>query len=80
MIDALTKKPLTVINPAPTWPYLRVAVSQLTDIRRVLEINAISHEVSEHFISIDGGPEVAKIKLGRTPDVAAIQKILDEAS
>ena len=77
MIDAMTRKRLQVSTDGGAGPYIMVPVSQLTDVRQVLENNGIRHAVEEDVISLDGVPEVAVIDLGRAANADAIQAILD---
>lgn len=77
MTDATTKKPLRVSIDGTTGPYLMVPVSQLDEVRRLLDSSHIGYWVEEEAISLDGEPEGAVINLGRGADAAAVQKILD---
>jgi hypothetical protein len=79
MIDVLTNQPLRVSNAGNPWPYIRLAEAQLADLCKVLDKNKIRYSVDENVISFDGGPEVANVSLGRSPDAHAIQEILDKA-
>lgn len=77
MTDATTKTPLRVSTEGTAGPYLRVPVSQLAEVRRLLDSRRISYWVGENAISLDGAPEVAVINLGRGGDAAAVQTVLD---
>jgi hypothetical protein len=79
MTDATTKKPLRVLTDGTTRPYIVVPVSQLDEVRRLLDSRRIGYWVEEEAISLDGAPEVAVINLGRGADAAAVQAILDSA-
>jgi len=75
--DATTKRPLHVSTDGTTGPYIMVPVSQLAEVRRLLDSRRIGYWVEEEAISLDGAPEGAVINLGRGADAAAVQAILD---
>jgi len=77
MTDAATKKPLRVSTDGTTGPYIMVPVSQLDQVRRLLDSRRIGFWLEEEAISLDGAPEVAVINLGRGADAAAVQALLD---
>jgi len=77
MIDATTRKPLSVSTDGTAGPYLIVQFLQLDDIRRLLDENGVRYWVGEDVFSFDGGPEEAMINFGRGADVDAIQAVLD---
>jgi hypothetical protein len=77
MIDAMTRKPLYVSTDGTAGPYIIVPVSQLPEIRRLLETHKIRYSVEEDAISLDGAPETIVINLARGADVTAVQAILD---
>jgi hypothetical protein len=80
MIDATTKKPLRVSNEYPPAPYIRLPLSQLDEVRRLLDNHQIGYWVREYTISLDGGPERTVINLNPGTDVTTVQAILDSAS
>lgn len=77
MTDSTTNKRLGVSTDGTTGPYIMVPVSQLEDVRRLLDNRRIGYWLEEEAISLDGSPEVAVINLGRGADAAAVQAILD---
>jgi hypothetical protein len=79
MTDAATKKPIRVSTDGTAGPYIMVPVSQLDEIRRLLDGRGVSYWVEENAISLNGAPEVAVIDLGRGGDAAAVQTILDSS-
>lgn len=56
-----------------------VQVSQLQDVRRLLDSRRIPYTVDKYAISFDGRPEVVVIDLGPDADAVAVQAILDNA-
>jgi hypothetical protein len=80
MIDVATEKPLRVETYSTEGAYIRVSVPQLDAIRQLLEHRKIDFEVHENALSINGGPEMTYIFLGRGADPHTIQEILDSAS
>jgi len=77
MLDTTTQKPLTVTVTGTAGPYIRVPFAQLADLRQLLDSGGVFYWVRENVISFDGGPEIARIELGRNGDAAAVQAILD---
>ena len=77
MTDVTTKKPLYVSTDGTAGPYIMVPVSQLADVRKLLEGHGVRYQVEEDVISLNGAPEEAVIDLGRGADAGAIQAILD---
>ena len=77
MIDAMTRKPLHVSTDGTAGPYIMLPVSQLDEVRQLLDDHGIRYWVEEDVISLNGAPETAVIDLGRAANVEAIQAILD---
>lgn len=59
MIDAMTRKPLRVSTDGTAGPYIMVPVSQLADLRGLLDKHRIPDAVEEDAISLDDTSEVA---------------------
>jgi hypothetical protein len=79
MTDTTTQLPLQVSTDGTAGPYIELAVSQLDEVKRLLDSRQIQYWVGENAISLDGGPEFAVINLGRNADSQVVQTILDEA-
>jgi hypothetical protein len=79
MTDTTTQRPLRVSNIGTAGPYIRLAFTQLDEVRRLLDSHRIRYWVGENAISLNGGPEMVEINLGREGDAAAVQGILDSA-
>jgi hypothetical protein len=79
MIDAMTWKPLQVSTDGTAGPYIMLPVSQLDEVRQLLDDHGIRYWVEEDLISLNGAPETAVIDFGRGADVDAIQAVLDTA-
>jgi hypothetical protein len=77
MTDTTTRKPLYISTDGTAGPYIMVPVSQLDDLRRLLDSRHIGYWVEEDAISLNGAPEVAVVDLGRGADTAAVQAMLD---
>ena len=77
MIDAMTEKPLYVSTDGTAGPYIMVPVTQLPDLRDLLDKHRFRYSVEEDAISLDGAPEIAVVDLGHGTDGAAVQAILD---
>jgi hypothetical protein len=77
MTDATTQQRLRVSTGGTAGPYVRVPVSQLEEVKALLNSNGIRFWVGENAISWDGKPEIAVINLGRGANASAVQNVLD---
>ncbi len=77
MLDVTTNKPLHVWGDGSAWPWIVLPVSQLDQVRQLLDSHGIRYEVNDEVISMNDGPETAHIALGRGTDGKAVQAILD---
>lgn len=80
MTNAMTKKPLRVWGEESEWPWIGLPVSQLDEVRRLLDEHGVQHTVDELYVSLNDGPFTALIKLKRGTDGKAVQAILDRPS
>ena len=78
MTDLTTQKPLQVSTDGAAGPYIMVPLSQLGDVRWILDSNNIRYWVDEEAISVDNNPFIATINLGRAGDAGTVQAILDK--
>jgi len=77
MNDATTQQPLKVSTDGTAGPYIMTPVSQLDEVKGLLDDRRIQYWVDENAISLNDTPEIALINLGRGADAAAVQRILD---
>jgi hypothetical protein len=77
MIDTITRKPIVVDTYGSVGGYLEVPEEQLGKITALLDANQVSYWVDEETLSIDGGPETARITLSRRTDPTFVQRLLD---
>jgi hypothetical protein len=77
MTDATTQQRLRVSTDGTAGPYIMVPVSQLEEVKRLLDDRQIRYWVEENAISLDGGPYITVINLGRDGNATAVQAILD---
>ena len=77
MIDRTTGKPIRVLTDAVAGAYFSVPYDQLVEVRQTLDAQDIGYRVQENIISLNGGPFVAVVNLGRGVDAAAVQALLD---
>ena len=79
MTDATTQQRLQVSIDGTAGPYIMVPVSQLYEVKQLLDSKRVRYWVEENAISWEGAPYVAVINLGREGDADAVQAILDNA-
>lgn len=77
MTDAATKKRLRVSTDGTAGPYIMVPVSQLDEVRQLLDSGQVGYWVEENAISLDGAPEIAVINLRPDGNALAVQALLD---
>ncbi len=80
MTDTATQKPLRVSTIGTAGPFIKLPLSQLDEVKRLLDDRGIRNWASENAISWDGGPYMIVINLGREGDAAAVQALLDSVS
>jgi hypothetical protein len=80
MIDALTKQPMRVQITPKGKAFIHLAVSQLDDVRRVLEQHRFDYWADLHYFSWDGGPETTYVQFPWATNASAVQAALDGAS
>jgi hypothetical protein len=77
MTDRTTSLPLRVSTDTTSGPYIRLPYNQIDEVRRLLESHGFRYWVEENIISLNGGPFMAVVNLGREVDTNAVQAILD---
>jgi len=77
MISSVTQKPLVVTRDHPLYSDITVPVSQLEEVKRLLDAHHIQYEVDEDYYSFDDEPEVTFINLRRGTNAEQVQQILD---
>lgn len=80
MTDTTTQKPLRVSNEGTAGPYIMLPYSQLNDLQQLLDRHGVRYWVRENIISIDRGPAIVTVDLGRGSDLHAVQAILDSVN
>jgi len=78
MIDSFTKEPIRVSKYPDAWPYFRVPLDQLDQVKKLLDHAGYRYSVDKYAVSIDGEPYTAVVNLEHRADVAAIQGLLDD--
>jgi len=79
MIDTSTQKPLTVLSAGTAGPYIMVPLSQLSEVRQLLDEQHVRYSVTENAVSLYEAPLVALIDLDQRANVTVVQDILDSA-
>jgi hypothetical protein len=80
MIDTRTQKPIRVTINRMAAPHISLPLSQLDEIRALLDRHGVDYWPDSIAVSIDGKPLVVVVNLGRKVDVDFVQSILDEVS
>ncbi len=77
MNDATNKMPLHVSTNGNADSYIRTPFGQLDDLLKLLSDHHVLYTIDEYAISIDDGPEMVVVDLGRGVDPKHVQQILD---
>lgn len=80
MLDTTTQKPLYVSTDGTAGPYIMVPLSQLSDVRELLNQHDIPYTVEENAISFDRQPYIAVVNLSRGENADKVQAILNHAA
>ncbi|HEX4792372.1 MAG TPA: hypothetical protein VH370_01185 [Humisphaera sp.] len=79
MTDSTTQQRLRVSTDGTAGPFIDVPVSQIDEVKRILDERQIRYWVEENVISLNGGPYIAVVNLGREGDAQLVQALLDNA-
>lgn len=77
MIDVTTNKPLRISVGPRGHAEMRLAVSQLDDVRGVLDRHGVNYWLIDGIMSFNGGPEITYIGFSRNNNHEAVQAMLD---
>lgn len=77
MTDTTTNKPIRVSALGAPRPCIAVPVSQLDQVRLILDGAGVRYDVGEDTISLNGSPPVLYIYLRRGTDPKTVQDLLD---
>lgn len=80
MTNVMTKKPLRVWGEESEWPWIGLPVSQLDEVRRLLDEHDVQYTVDEYYLSVNEGPFTTFINLRRGTNGKAVQAILDSVA
>jgi hypothetical protein len=77
MIDSITKEPIRVRKYYGAWPYIRLPLDQLDEVKKVLDRAGFRYAVNKYAVSKDGDPYSVGVHFDHRAEVAAIQGVLD---
>jgi hypothetical protein len=77
MIDSITKEPIRVSKYPEAWPYIRIPLDQLDEVKKLLDHAGFRYAVDHYAVSADGEPYTVVVNLEHRADVAVIQGLLD---
>ena len=77
MINSLTNEPIRVSKYPGAWPYVRVPLDQLDQVKKLLDQAGFRYYVHMHAVSIDGGPYTMDVSFEHRAEVAALQAVFD---
>ena len=78
MIDSITKEPIQVRRYPEAWPYIRLPLDQLDQVKKILDDAGYRYHVAKYALSTGGKPYTVVVSLEHRADVAALQKLLDD--
>ncbi len=77
MINSITNEPIRVSKYPEAWPYIRVPLDQLDQLKKLLDHAGCRYFVNVYAVSTDGEPYTIVVDLEHRADVAGIQRVLD---
>jgi hypothetical protein len=77
MIDTTNHRPLHVSAYGGAAPYIIVPMTQLDQVKAVLDANAVRYWVDDEALSVDGKPWRTFVNLGQETSPAFVQGLLD---
>jgi len=78
MIDSITKEPILARKYYGAWPYIRLPLDQLDEVKELLDRAGFRYAVDTFALSSDGGPYTVDVHFDHRAEVAAIQAVLDD--
>ncbi len=77
MIDQITSRRVTLREGGTAGPYIIVSLEQLGSVESILMDHQIRYWLDESSLSVNGGPEVIFVNLGREHTTAEVQPFFD---
>jgi hypothetical protein len=78
MIDSITKEPIRVSKYFGAWPFIRLPLEQLDEVKKLLDRAGFRYAVDKYAMSSDGDPYTVGVHFDHRAEVAAIQGLLDD--
>ena len=78
MINSITNEPIRVDKYPGAWPYVRVPLDQLDQVKKLLDHAGFRYHVAKYALSSDGEPYIVKVSFEHRADVAALQAAFDD--
>jgi hypothetical protein len=79
MINSITHEPIRVDKYPGAWPYVRVPLDQLDQVKKLLDRAGFRYSVAKNALSRDGEPNIiVKVSFEHRADVAALQALFDD--
>jgi hypothetical protein len=78
MINSITNEPIRVSKHPEAWPYVRVPLDQLDQVKKLLDQAGLRYFVHVHAVAVDGEPYTVVVDFDHRVDVAAIQAVFDD--
>jgi hypothetical protein len=77
MINSITNEPIQVDKIPGAWPYVRVPLDQLDQVKKLLDDAGFRYSVDVYALSSDGEPYTVDVSFEHRADVAAVQSLFD---
>ncbi len=78
MIDVVTKEPSRVDRFPEAWPYIRIPLDQLDQVKKLLDRAGFRYAVDKFALSVEGEPYTVDVHFEYRADVSALQRLLDD--
>jgi hypothetical protein len=77
MINSITNEPIQVEKIPGAWPYVRVPLDQLDQVKKLLDNAGFRYSVDKYALSSDGEPYTVDVSFEHRAEVAALQAVFD---
>ncbi len=77
MINSITNEPIQVDKIPGAWPYVRVPLDQLDQVKKLLDQAGFRYAVAKFALSSDGEPYTVDVSFEHRAQFADLQAVFD---
>jgi len=80
MMNTSAQRPLVVLDGGAAGPYIMLPLTQVENVRAILDSHDVSYWVDTWAVSLDENPYMTVINISAKFDVDSIQRMIDAAN